>query len=252
MAPAPIDLRTLPGLVPVAAWPEPAPARPCLHALAAGPVEVQLLGLPESPEAWLARLAPAASRPRLDRAGRLRAPMDALRCLAAEALLRHALGEGFGLQAEDLALAEDPGGKPRLRCHPGIHFNLSHSGPWVACAVHRGPVGLDVEEVRDRNPLPAERVLAPAELRRFAQLRPPAARAFFYRLWTLKESLLKAMGSGLGLDPRRLALDLDGPAVTASLDGAPVQDWTLAPLPMPEGAMGALCHGSRARAPRNP
>ena len=148
--------------------------------------------------------------------------------------------------------AEDPGGKPRLRRHPGIHFNLSHSGRWVACAVHRGPVGLDVEEVRDRNPLPAERVLAPAELRRFAQLRPPAARAFFYRLWTLKESLLKAMGSGLGLDPRRLALDLDGPAVAASLDGAPVQDWTLVPLPMPEGAMGALCHGSRARAPRNP
>lgn len=241
VSPAPFDLRTLPGLLQVPAWPPAAPFLPCLRALAAGPVPVHLLGLPADPEPWLALLEPAASGERRARAARYRFRIDALRCLAAEALLRHALGERHGLPAAAIRLAAEPDGKPWLPDHPGIHFNLSHSGPWVACAVHDGPVGLDVEEVRSRDSLPAERVLAPGEFRRFQALPPAPARDYFYRLWTLKESLLKAMGTGLGLDPRRIALDLDGPDPAATLDGAPLAPWRLAELPMPGAARAALC-----------
>ena len=242
LSPAPFDLRTLPGLLPVPAWPPAAPCVPCLHALAAGPVPVYLLGLPAAPDPWLELLAAAASRERRDRAGRLRFPMDALRCLAAEALLRHALGELHGLPARAVTPAAEPGGKPRLPEWPGIHFNLSHSGSWVACAVHHGPVGIDVEAVRTRDPLPADRVMAPAELLRYSRMPAPAARDFFYRLWTLKESLLKAMGTGLNLDPRRIALDFDGPDPTGTLDGTPLAPWRLTELPMPGAAKAALCH----------
>ncbi len=69
------------------------------------------------------------------------------------------------MPAPTIACETSREGKPRLSGHPSIHFNLSHSGPWVLCAVHGGPVGIDVEEVRSPCVLPAESIMAPEELR---------------------------------------------------------------------------------------
>jgi phosphopantetheinyl transferase len=241
LTPAPFDLRTLPGLEPVLAWPPAPPPRPCLHGFPAGPVAVQVLVLPPDPEPWIALLEPAASDDRRARSARFRFRADALRCLAAEALLRHALAELHGLPAAAIALETSPEGKPRLAGRPDIHFNLSHSGPWILCAVNEGPVGIDVEEVRPRDPLPAESVMTPEELRHFQGLPPLAAREFFYRLWTLKESLLKAMGTGLGLDPRGIRLDFSGPGITAAHATRPAAHWRLLELPLPGAAKAAIC-----------
>ena len=241
LTPAPFDLRTLPGLEPVPAWPPASPPRPCLRGFPAGPAAVQALVLPPDPEPWIALLAPAASDDRRARAARFRFRADALRCLAAEALLRHALAERHGLPAAAIALETSPEGKPRLAGLPGIHFNLSHSGAWVLCAVHDGPVGVDVEEVRPRDPLTAGSVMTPEELRRFRSLPAPAATAYFYRLWTLKESLLKAMGTGLGLDPRGIRLDFRGLGITAAHATVPGARWRLLELPLPDDARAAIC-----------
>ncbi len=64
-----------------------------------------------------------------------------------------------------------------------------------------------------------------------ARLPPLAAPVFFYRLWTLKESLLKAMGTG---DPRRITVRFEGPGSTAP--------WRLLELEMPEGTVASACH----------
>ena len=48
---------------------------------------------------------------------------------------------------DDLAIEEDPSGKPRLRSHPGIHFSLSHTEGLAMCVVADHPVGCDVEKV---------------------------------------------------------------------------------------------------------
>ena len=242
---SPFSLWMLPGLQSVPAWPPVPPAPqppPCLHRLQAGPVQVYLLSLPPDPEPWIAQLSPCASGERRARAARFRFPVDALRCLAAEALLRHALLDQHGLPAAAIECVADPGGKPRLLGQPDIHFNLSHSGPWVLCALHRERVGVDVEEVRLRDGLPAKIVMSPEEFRHFERLAPLPARDYFYRLWTLKESLLKAMGTGLSLAPDGITLDLAGPAIRAAHGCIPLARWQLRELPMPEGARAALCH----------
>lgn len=48
------------------------------------------------------------------------------------------------------AVERAPGGKPYFPDRPGLCFSLSHSGPWALCALGDGPVGADVETVRDR------------------------------------------------------------------------------------------------------
>ena len=212
-----------------------------LHAGQAGGVALHALSLPADPGPWLAALAPHASEARRQRACRFHSPADALRCLAAEALLRHALWTGPGLDLDEQGLVTGPNGKPRLTGRTSLHFNLSHAGAWVLCALHDRPVGIDVEEERALV-LPADLVMDPEELRRCAALPAPADRACFFRLWTLKESLLKALGTGLRVDPRRVRLDLEGPGgVKARFDGRTLAGWPLLELPMPAGVRAALC-----------
>jgi 4'-phosphopantetheinyl transferase len=213
----------------------------CFHAFQSGPVRVQVLGLPTDPEPWLALLEPLASADRRRRAARFRFRADALRCLAAEGLLRHALHEVHGLDPANLVFQLGANGKPGLASHPGIHFNLSHSGGWVLCALDGHPVGIDVEEEGTRTHLPAEGIMAPEELHCYRSLGPLEARAYFFRLWTLKESLLKALGTGFSLDPREVRLQGEADGITAIQAQEPLAGWVLAELPMPGGIRAALC-----------
>lgn len=101
---------------------------------------------------------------------------------------------------EGLRVDHDSRGRPRLSgLGPGTHVSLSHGRGFAAVAVTRaGPVGVDVEAVR---PLPALRLarrwFTPAEaawLHALPESRLPAA---YFWLWTHKEAMGKALGTGL-------------------------------------------------------
>ena len=237
----PASLWTLPGLLPIPGWPPAPPVGPCLHGFRAGAVAVHALVLPGDPEPWIARLEATASEVRREAAARFRLRADQLRCLAGEALLGHALGELHGLDGTTLRWERDPGGKPRLASHPAVHFNLSHSGPWVLCAVHEGPVGIDVEEDWATDPLPAATIMSPEEFQHYASLPATARRTFFFRLWTLKESFLKALGTGLGVDPRTFSPDLEDEGGTVVCPSLSPARWRVRELPMPPGVHAAIC-----------
>lgn len=87
--------------------------------------------------------------------------------------------------------------------HTGLHFNLSHTKGLVAMAVCRhARVGVDVEKW-GRAPLDvAERYFSAAEIAQLLALPAEEQSRHFLRLWTLKESYLKATGAGIagGLD----------------------------------------------------
>lgn len=214
-----------------------------LHCCPCDPGEPHLfaLALPDTAEAWIAELGPLASPARRSLAAGFRNPMDALRCLAAEALLWRMAKQLYDLGPGQLSTTKGPQGKPAFVEHPGLHFNLSHSGPWILCAFDDGPVGVDVEAEAPLRPGMAEAVLSGEEWRCHQALPEGERPAAFFRLWTLKESLLKAAGTGLGPDPRRIQI---GPG-HASLGGAPPAPpgctWNLRPLPLPPGAWAALC-----------
>ena len=178
--------------------------------------DISALGREEY-EALLALAGPE----RRTRAERCRRMEDGLRCLAAEALLRRAL------PGADLSrLAREPGGKP---CLPGVCFNLSHSGPWVALALGQSTLGVDVE-----TPRPGRKV--EALTRRYFSLReqafvlaPETGREDrFLQVWTGKESWLKYLGTGL---------DRPLGTVCTFADGLPpLHRW-----PLPGGGWICLC-----------
>ena len=50
----------------------------------------------------------------------------------------------YDLEKETDSVMRTETGKPYLRLHPELFFNISHSGEWIACALGNVPVGIDI------------------------------------------------------------------------------------------------------------
>ena len=90
-----------------------------------------------------------------------------------------------------------PHGRPAFRDPLLPEFSISHSGDWLWLAIGESSIGLDVEQHRPRRNLSKlmNHVLSPLELA-WVSSQDDELRAF-YRLWTLREAVLKASGRGL-------------------------------------------------------
>ena len=144
---------------------------------------------------------------RRDRARRYRFQKDRALSLGAGLLAAHALRS---CGARDLSMGTGEFGKPYLEQHPNIHFNLSHSGKAVLCAVADQAVGVDVEELHPYDEGLARRCYSPDELA-WMNSQPNASIAFT-RLWVRKESYLKLLGTGLQDCLRNFSVSPDSPA----------------------------------------
>lgn len=134
-----------------------------------------------------------ASPERKNKADRYRKREDALRCVAADALLCHALG------TDRYTVRQRENGKPYIPERPDFHYNLSHSGHWVVIAFGGSEVGVDVERLRGDTDIQA------VSARFFSEeeqqyVREDPARSRFFEVWTGKESYVKYLGTGLKID----------------------------------------------------
>ena len=146
--------------------------------------------------------------------------------LTGRALLKHALVEQGVLAAKsplpELTISEH--GRPCLPESLGVDFNLSHAYGFMALSLEPGPQGVDLElawpDLKRPSQSLSERVFSPDELAHWqdlgalpAQGRLPqvelevlseSARAalneacrYFKRQWTLREALVKLIGSSI-------------------------------------------------------
>lgn len=123
---------------------------------------------------------------------------DAQRSLLGELLARHLLRNATGALLPDEPFTTGDKGKPAYDGFKGIHFNITHSGEWVAVALSSGCVGVDVEKMRKIPEGVARRFFSEAENQWLDSAQTEAERKdIFFTLWTLKESFLKAIGKGL-------------------------------------------------------
>lgn len=132
---------------------------------------------------------------RLNRLYKYRRAEDRARCLAA-GLLMHRYA---GITYEPLYGVY---GKPYT--HGDLHFNVSHGGEYVVLAVSENEVGVDVERCQDFCKDIADICFTPRE-RAWIFGAQNIKRAFF-RLWTLKESVMKLFGCGLNMAPESFEL----------------------------------------------
>lgn len=149
---------------------------------------------------------------------------DARDYAAAHALLRRTLSRFDDRPPDRWRFDKTAEGKPFL-VDPGAFrasFSLSHASGMVACAVAAdGDVGVDVECVdRDLNTAGiAARFFAPSETAHLMQLDEAARRARFFDFWTLKEALVKALGTGMTTALDRLVFDVDADGGAIGLSG---------------------------------
>lgn len=125
----------------------------------------------------------------------------------------------YGLCEREAVVSYRENGKPYLPGYPHIHFNLSHSG-CRALAVFAGvETGCDIEQVQQADLALAQRFFTRKEYDFIAGQRGSEQQnETFFRLWTLKESLLKAVGTGL-------SLSLDAFEITISSQGKIAVGW---------------------------
>lgn len=123
---------------------------------------------------------------------------DRVLCAKAYLLLKEGLYREYGIR-EDPAFSYGENGKPYLRDHPGIFFNLSHCRRGVLCVIDEQEVGCDIEEIPDSlDDALCGCCCSETEKRRILSAPNPAAE--FTKLWTMKEAYLKYTGQGISDD----------------------------------------------------
>ena len=156
--------------------------------------------------------------------------------LAARWLARELLAQAAGGEARDWALSAGEAVKPTVIGHPEWHVAIAHSGEWVACAVAREEIGIDLEAPARRRDIAGlvQLCCTERERRMFEGLDATAQDALFHELWTVKESWLKRRGAWVA--PARLVRIEAQPGDAGEVRTWRSQDWVL-----------ALCGGGEVR-----
>lgn len=160
---------------------------------------------------FFGKLYKTVSRQRREKIDRMVFRKDKMLSLAAGLLLKKGL-EDQGIDAADLQVRYGKNNKPYIE---GIHFNLSHSEEKVMCAISDREVGCDVEKVTDIDMEIAKRFFYTTEYALIAGKRNHRERCeTFFRLWTLKESFMKATGLGMELALDAFRIDVEGDRIS--------------------------------------
>ena len=119
---------------------------------------------------------------------------EADRMLVGDMLLKYVLKKQFSIPMSNLNIQLGEFGKPYLPDYPDVHFNISHSGDFVVCAVSQSPVGIDIQTILTDKERIARRVLSSEKLQEIEESTEPDL--LFTKYWAEKEALLKLVGCG--------------------------------------------------------
>lgn len=125
---------------------------------------------------------------------------DKMRSLAAGIVLRHGF-QAAGLKKEQLwqdKFYYNQHGKPYLKDRPEIQFNLSHAGDYAVAGFGVKELGIDIEQIGRGTEKIAARFFTKGEQTYLKSIIGKEQwDQEFTRLWTCKESFVKAIGTGL-------------------------------------------------------
>lgn len=151
-------------------------------------------GLEDRCSGWL-------SSDEVERADRFRRPTTRHQFVVGRGMCRCLIGERLAIDPCQIRFHLAAHGKPQLAEPPSasLQFNVAHTEGMVLCGLVDGlSIGVDIERLGRRTDLGlAERYFAPSEVDWV--FRQPEAEQLpaFLRVWTLKESFIKAIGTGL-------------------------------------------------------
>jgi 4'-phosphopantetheinyl transferase len=176
-----------------------------------------------------------------------RVEADRVRYIVTRAMARQLLARLARTIPQEIVFGSNPFGKPLVSWPPQaarIHFNVSHSDELAAIAVTAAAeIGIDLEQMSVASELLelAGRFFADDEYQWLVSLPESEQLRGFYRIWTLKEATLKAIGIGLTDQLDRVTVDLsNGQPVLTVRPEACRKGWSAVELNVPQGYSAAL------------
>lgn len=159
-----------------------------------------LLSLSENQrKAFLEILSPEEK----EKAFRFHFEKDRTAYIAARGMLRQLLAQYLDEKPESIHFGYTSFGKPFLK-HPlhnaKVHFNLSHAGNLGLFAFSsEAEIGIDIEFIREDFSIDSivDHYFCSPEIQAIQNTDPSNAFSLFFKFWTRKEAILKAMGKGL-------------------------------------------------------
>lgn len=161
------------------------------------------------------------------RAARFLNITDSQRYILAHGILRMVLASTLGARPEELRFDTTAQGKPELPPpYAHLKFNLSHSGRYIAIAVARQDVGIDIEEIKDglEHAQIAGRFFTTAEQEYVLSGEGDGIRERFHQIWVRKEAVLKASGIGLSAVSR---IDTMADRIVVSMQNEEARQYSL-------------------------
>lgn len=158
---------------------------------------ILLIDIPEIMQNDFYKLLNLVSLSKQERIMRFHFVRDAYNCLLGDILARIEICMLTGLNNDQLEFSVNSYGKPFLSNMPNIHYNISHSGKYIACAISDEPIGIDIELIEPVNLKVAERFFTQDETAYIMNCEQQYRQYRFFEVWTKKESRIKLDGKGL-------------------------------------------------------
>ncbi|MGH9105876.1 MAG: 4'-phosphopantetheinyl transferase family protein [Acidimicrobiales bacterium] len=166
------------------------------------------------------------SRAELDWAAAIASDPDRARFVTGRALLRKMLGAQLGMAPGSVPLQQQGRGPVLLALPTDVRYSVAHGGAYVAVALARRPVGVDVEPVPTSVPddVLVRRTCTPAEARTILARPAEERRGAYIELWVRKEAVIKASSTKLAL----AEVDVHGSGLVTDATG---HHWRAWPIP---------------------
>ena len=127
--------------------------------------------------------------------------------------------KGLGLSERKMNYGFVGNRKPVFIGLPEVHFSISHSDKIAIAAFSDSEIGCDVEKITKANLSLAKRFFCREEYDLLVKEEDPEKRdLLFFRLWTLKESFVKASGYGMELPMNSFLIRLEDGGVSVECE----------------------------------
>lgn len=173
-------------------------------------------------------------------ANRFRQPLHRERYIASRAALREILSLYLDVHAQEIGFAYTEHRKPYIATpHARIQFNLAHSenqGVYALTLNHA--IGVDIEKIRNTfTEGVLKRFFTKQEQRALQPLSDDEKNLAFYRVWSRKEAIIKAIGKGFAIPLSTFSVAVKDVSETLVLED---ETWTLVPLTIHPDFQSAL------------
>lgn len=185
-----------------------------------------LLKIPKPDDVFFQTIVPKLASPLRNKIFCFRHISDQWRALLSDLLVKKIFSQELGQSPSSVKVEVGPYGKPFLQGKER-EFNLSHAEDYILFITDNKPVGVDIEYIRPLNDLEnlVQTCFSQKEIEAYKNKSKDQQLEFFYEIWTLKESYIKALGKGMSCRLQSFSVTVSEAGVFLEEEGIGENSW---------------------------